>query len=169
MSARIPVFVSAPTALSPAQESAYMAIAGLLDDENLERRALGRTDFGVDFPLKEVYAIARHCSGGVILGFSQMRADRLTVKGGTLGEQVVQNYRFPTPWNNLEAGILFALKVPMMVFREDGIEGGVFDNGVSEVFVQRLPLGPPSSDEVEALKAAIKNWVGKVREHYRSY
>lgn len=169
MSASIPVFVSAATALSPRQRESYDFIVQLLSDENLESRALGRSDFGVDFPLKEVYAIARHCSGGVILGYTQTHAETVTLKPDTPASYRRKDQVFPTPWNNLEAGILFALRIPLMVFREEGISGGVFDNGVSEVFVQRLPLGTPAGDEANALKSAIKNWVGKVREHYRRY
>jgi len=45
---------------------------------------------------------------------------------------------FPTAWNNLEAGILFAMSKPLLVFRADAIEGGIFDNGVSDVFVQQM-------------------------------
>ncbi len=98
-----------------------------------------------------------------------MRAERVMLKPGTAASFLVTDRPYPTPWNNLEAGILFALRVPLMVFREDGIEGGVFDHGVSEVFVQRLPLGTPSPQEEEALRATIQNWVGKVRQHYREY
>ena len=169
MSARIPVFVSAPTSLSPAQEASYGAIAGVLDAENLERRALGRSDFGVDFPLKEVYAIARHCSGGIILGFTQAFAREVTLKPGTAGTRLVTDVPFPSPWNNLEAGILFGLRLPLLVFREDGIGGGVFDNGVSEVFVQHLPSDTPTVDELAVVKTTVQNWVGKLRQHYREY
>ena len=71
MATKIPVFVSAPTALSPDQQKSYEKIIRMLDRENLERRALGRTDYPTEYPLKEVYLMARHCSGAVILGFSR--------------------------------------------------------------------------------------------------
>ncbi|RHW25223.1 hypothetical protein D0Z08_19870 [Nocardioides immobilis] len=163
------MFLSAPTALSPAQQASYDSVRLLLGDEDLEPRALGRTDFGVDYPLKEVYAIARHCSGGVILGFTQMRAERLTVKPGTSASHVLEHVPMPTPWNNLEAGLLFGLKVPLMVFREDGIHGGIFDPGVSEVFVQQLPGDTPTDDELAVMRSTVKNWSGKVRQHYKQY
>jgi hypothetical protein len=169
VAARIPVFVSAPTSLSAEQQSSYSFILEVLAREHFEDRALGRSDYGVDYPLKEVYSIARHCSGGVILGYSQIRAPRVEIKPGTSSASTARNVAFPTPWNNLEAGILFGLKLPLMVFREDGIQGGIFDNGVSDVFIQRLPLGSPSADVAEGLGVAVQNWAGKVREHYRAY
>ena len=135
MATKIPVFVSAPTALSPDQQKSYQTITRVLDRENLERRALGATDYPMEYPLKEVYLIARHCSGAVILGFSQSIAQRLIVKPGTKSERKVEKVKMPTPWNHLEAGIMFSLRLPLMVFREDGISGGVFDDGVTDVFI----------------------------------
>jgi hypothetical protein len=45
----------------------------------------------------------------------------------------------PTPWNNLEAGILYRLKLLLLVFKEAGIDGGIFNIGTTDVFVQRMP------------------------------
>ena len=76
---------------------------------------------------------------------------------------------FPTPWNDLDAGLLFALRLPLGVFCEDGIGGGVFDPGVSEVFIQNLPRNLPTGYQDQLLKTVIQNWAGKVRAHYREY
>lgn len=169
MSARIPVFVSAPTALSADQQASYDFIVELLAGEHFEHRALGRTDYGVDSPLKEVYSIARHCSGGVILGYEQMRAAKVQAKPGTSASATLRNVSFPTPWNNLEAGVLFGLRLPLLVFRQDGVRGGVFDEGVADVFIQRLPVGIPDSEAASEIEIVVKHWAGSVRQNYRSY
>lgn len=167
---KIPVFVSAPTILSPLQQKTRDELWSLLDDENLEQRALGKSDYPSDLPLREVYTIAKHCAGGVILGFSQYVSTKGIVKGGTADEKVEDAERkFPTPWNQLEAGILFSLRLPLIVFREDGISGGVFDHGVTDVFVHKLPMGGFSESGRSQAKFAIQNWVGKVRDNYRSW
>jgi len=169
MTTKIPIFVSAPTTLSPAQQASYEKIVRLLERENLERRALGRSDYPSEFPLKEVYLIARHCSGGVILGYSQSIAETLIVKPDTPSERKTQNVKGSSPWNQLEAGILFSLRVPLMVFREDGVTGGVFDEGVTDVFVNKLPVGAIKRATEHQLIAAIQSWVSRVREHYRRW
>lgn len=46
---------------------------------------------------------------------------------------------FPSPWNHLESGILFGLHLPLLVFAEEGVSGGVFDRGVTDVFIHRMP------------------------------
>lgn len=88
-------------------------------------RALGRSDYPTEFPLREVAVIASHCSGGVILGFEQFRATAGVRKRGTRVEAgITKPVLFPTSWNHLEAGILFGLKLPLLVFKDEGIEGG---------------------------------------------
>jgi hypothetical protein len=163
---KIPVFVSAPTALSAEQQSSYDAIVGILESLNLERRALGRSDYPTEFPLKEVFQLARRCSGGVILGFAQQRAPRVVAKLGTSEEKTLRNVAYPSPWNQLEAGILFSLRLPLMVFRESGVTGGVFDTGVTDVFIHPIPVGDHARVDNPALREVILAWQARVRQHY---
>lgn len=166
---KVPVFVSSPTALSPAQEESRNRIVKYLGKLNLEPRALGRSDYPTEFPLREVYVIAKHCSGGVILGFEQIRVTGGLVKPGTIQEAKVKPLTpisIPTPWNQLEAGIMFGLRLPLLIFREKGVTGGVFDNGVTDVFVHTIPVGNWMSEDETALNEVFLKWHAKVREHY---
>src|SRR5262249_38709403 len=83
---KIPVLVSCPTSLSRDQEARRKIAIDILDSLNLEPRALGRSDYPADLPLREVLVIARHCAGGVILGFNQFTATAGTSKPGTKSE-----------------------------------------------------------------------------------
>ena len=108
-----------------------------------------------------------HCSGGIILGFEQFRASGGLKKRGTPAEeQVSTSIPFRTPWNHLESGILFGLHLPTLVFREDGITGGIFDIGVSDVFIH--PMLPPhiKGAAKDALRQVFQTWAARVREHY---
>lgn len=169
---RIPVFVSGPTALSPEQAAARQVLMDFLDELNLEPRALGRTDYPSELPLREVLVIARHCAGGMILGFEQFQATGGTFKRGTgdeAGERPLaagQTAAFPTPWNHLEAGILFGLGLPLLIFREPQISGGVFDNGVTDVFIHKMPGPALSPKERSNLKEVLLKWYAKVSAHY---
>jgi len=75
----------------------------------------------------------------------------------------------PTPWNHLEAGILFSLKIPMLVFKESGVEGGVFDYGITDVFVHYMPPTNPSKAKLEELKQVFLSWQGDVSQKYYEY
>ena len=72
----------------------------------------------------------------------------------------------PTPWNHLEAGILFNQKLPILIFKEDGINGGVFDIGTPNIFIQRMPIHPLSESAEEDLDTLFQNWASDVKNHY---
>ena len=166
---QIPVFVSSPTSLNLKQVAVYRLILGELGHHNMVARAIGTTDYPTSFPLREVFTLARHCSGGVILGFSQFETKGGVWKRGTAQPIKVPSTKkvvFATPWNQLEAGILFSLGVPLLIFREDGISGGVFDNGVTDLFVHPMPRLTRKRTEKKALKSVFEKWTAQVRRHY---
>jgi hypothetical protein len=164
---RIPVFVSAPTVLNAAQESSRRLILRELEHSGLEWRGLGRSDYPTELPLREVLTIARHCAGGVILGFCQFRADSGLWKPDTPDQKSATTpVLFPTPWNQLEAGILFSLGLPLLVFREAGVSGGVFDQGVTDVFIHPMPTGSITPKDKKALRGVFLKWQAAVRNVY---
>lgn len=163
---RIPVFVSCPTKLSSSQERSRRMIAAELQKLFLEWRALGRTDYPTALPLREVFGIARHCAGGIILGFEQFYATSAIKKRDTTEQEKIDTLRAPTAWNHLEAGILFSLGLPLLVFKEDGIHDGIFDNGVSDVFVHKMPRVGMKANEREGLAAVFLKWYGVVSSRY---
>ncbi|MGW5237500.1 hypothetical protein ACWEOW_01040 [Monashia sp. NPDC004114] len=163
----IPVFVSCPTDLSPAQSESRKLVERQLRRYSLEPRALGRSDYPTEFPLREVLIIARHCAGGIILGFEQFLADDGTYKRETQDERRHGSKRpFPTPWNHLEAGILFGLRLPLLIFKEPGIDGGVFDAGVSDVFVHLMPQQSDTRSQERSLSDVFLKWQAAVRQYY---
>lgn len=163
----IPVFVSCPTTLSEGQNASRALILRQLKRFNLESRALGRSDYPTELPLREVLLLARHCSGGLILGFEQYRSLQGIGKPGTPEEQK-QDTRvsIPSAWNHLEAGILFGLRLPILIFRDTGITGGVFDPGVSDVFIHEMPVVTDTSSRKAALGDVFLKWQAEVRRHY---
>jgi len=164
---KIPVFVSCPTSLSAKQQKARALVLDRLDRLGLEPRAIGRSDYPTMSPLREVLVLARHCSGGVILGFEQYRGLSGVSKPGSSDESVEDASRpFPTPWNQLEAGILFGQRLPLLIFRENGIQGGVFDPGVTDVFVHPMPSASGRSAATDALDSVFLKWQAEVRHHY---
>jgi hypothetical protein len=166
---KIPVFVSCPTSLSEEQAYRRKVITDILDDLQIEPRALGRGDYPKDYPLKEVYMIAKHCAGGIILGFEQLFVESGTRKRNLPAAKTVSGLSLPTPWNHLEAGILFGLKLPLLIFREEGIEGGVFDYGITDAFVHEMPPVKPDLEKLSELKQVFLKWFTRVGARYDDY
>ncbi|HEC93709.1 MAG TPA: hypothetical protein ENI51_12145 [Candidatus Atribacteria bacterium] len=164
---RIPVFVSCPTKLSKTQKDIKELIFKELEKYKLEPRTLGQSDYPIELPLREVFVLAKHCAGGLILGFKQFIANGGIWKPDTNEEKRIDNtVSFPTPWNHLEAGILYSLGLPLLVFKEEGIEGGIFDEGVTEVFVYKMPSLPLNENMKQQLSSIFLRWQGEVRKCY---
>jgi hypothetical protein len=103
----------------------------------------------------------------VILGVEQFHANSGVIKPGTPDEKRVSTLLpFPSPWNDLDSGILFGLRLPILAFREADITGSVFDNAVSDVFVHPIPSSDITGTSKGALKQVFQRWAGRVREHY---
>lgn len=135
----------------------------MLNRYKLEPRALGRSDYPTELPLHEVYVIAKRCAGGVVLGFEQMLIASGTSKPGTNKEKPIANVPIPTSWNHLEAGILYGLQLPLLIFKEPEVSGGVFDYGVTDVFIHTMPTeGSPPAE----LNDVFLKWQGDVRNTY---
>jgi len=157
---KIPVFVSRPNQLTPDQEKTMAEIFAILEELALEPRTLGQSDYPTDFPLKEVRAIIRHCSGGLVIGFAQEKAANVE----RFDRDDVPNKMYPTPWNHLEAGILFASRVPMLIWREPSIAGGIFDKGVTGNFVHTFEPGF-SRDDLR-VRAVFSKWQAEISRTY---
>lgn len=121
----------------------------------------------MELPLREVYVLAKHCSGGVVLGFEQFFSSGGTWKRGAEEESSASDaVKFPSSWNHLEAGILYSLGLPLLVFVEDGITGGVFDHGVTDAFVHKMPAPGMKPEARRGLQAVFEKWQASVRAHY---
>jgi hypothetical protein len=166
---RIPVFVSSPSPenLSEEQQARALVIQGLIHRNKLEWRALGQSDYPIHVPLKEVIRMVQHCAGAVILGFSQLRVTAGTAKvGSTRAREIADPIELPTPWNQLEAGIVASSNLPLLIFKEKGVSGGIFDLGTYEVFVHDMPSPRPTSEEHDDLDTVFQIWAAKVRGRY---
>jgi hypothetical protein len=163
----IPVFISAPSTenLNPEQKSVYDAIIAAIGDLGLEERRLGQSDYPDQAPLQEVIQIARRCSGGIVLGFTQMMVQAGISKPG-VQDKPMNDVPLPTPWNHLEAGILFSLRLPVLVFREKGISGGIFDEGVTDVFIHKIPSVADFEKKAGSVRQVLMKWQARVRSHY---
>jgi hypothetical protein len=53
-----------------------------------------------------------------------------------------------------------------LIFREMGLEGGIFDLGTTDVFVHLMPISPLTIQKDEELREVLLHWHALVRTHY---
>lgn len=159
----ISVFVSRPTAVNPEQGPFCDALVDVLAGEGLQARTLGVTDYPGMAPLAEVLALMGECNGALALGLRQLHVETGEAKAGTSAAAMVTDLYLSTPWNQIEAGMAVALGRPLLVAREKGVEGGVFDIGSSDRFIHQVEFDTEWL-ESPRFRQPFEAWVADVHE-----
>lgn len=166
---QIPVFVSVGSRLTAPQASVRDKMYQVLDDVGLAPRTVGVTDYPTGNPLREVVVLARHCAGALVLGFAEFEVEearRVNKVDNESEYDSIQRTRLATPWNQIECGMCAALGLPLAIFREDGIEDGIFDRGITDLFLQRLPTLATWEASVKPIKEVLYQWRTQVQSYY---
>lgn len=158
-----PIFVSVPSKLNRHQQAVHRAIETEIQILKFEPRTVGRSDHPLQSPLGEVYRLARQCSGGLILGFRQASTTTATLWPGAGVETVDVAAHWPSAWNQLEAGVLYALGKPLLVFAEDGVGGGIFDPGVGNIAIHELSCATFDAEARANMATVLQEWARHVR------
>jgi len=132
--------VSKPNALSAMQVSFCTELTKHLKNRGLQPRTLGETDFPNCTPIQAVKEVLSVCQGALILGFRQLHIMKGYEKPDTIKQRKVENEYLPTQWNQIEAGMAYMQDVPLMIIREQGVRGGVFDVGITDRYVHQAEL-----------------------------
>lgn len=154
------IFLSRPTTIDPDYESAYSEFERLLDSKNVRPRRLGKSDYSRDAPLKAVFRIIDECCGAIILGYPQF-----SMKHEVRRSNRVQNdwgYVFPKPWNQIEGALAYRAQTPVLVVAHNGVEGGVFDHGVTGEGVIHLDLSLDGWFNLPQFQQPFAEWLTEV-------
>ena len=154
------VFLSRPTTLDSEFEQASESFYSFLASKNIKPRRLGKSDYSWQAPLKAVFQIIDECCGAIILGYPQF-----TLKHEAKRSSKVQNdwsHTFPTPWNHIEGTLAYRACVPVLVIAHMGVEGGVFDHGVTGESVLHIDLSMPTWFESAEFLQPFQQWFDEV-------
>ena len=168
---KIPVFVSRPSQRTAEQEICYQFLLSLLVEFDVEPKTIEPSEYPFEHPLKEVRALAERCAGGVVLGYARMRLlveeePTTAMPSGIAAGNGQHEVWSPTPWNNLEAGILYGLRLPLLIFRDEGVGGGIFEPDATGEYVHLMPNEHDRRERVEQLRGVLLHWRARVAERY---
>ena len=145
------VFISRPTAINKVQTNFCDNLEAALRIRGLRLRSLGTTDYSNKAPLLGVRQLLNNCEGIIILGLKQIFVKDCIEKEGTAKKYEGRQFFLPTAWNHLEGGIAFGLNLPLLILCEEGVEGGIFDQGVTDKFIHHISLSLDSKDDSHIL------------------
>ncbi|HSY24078.1 MAG TPA: hypothetical protein VK841_18250 [Polyangiaceae bacterium] len=157
----IDVFVSAGRTSTSVQERFLDALEGFLRQNMLNPRLVGRNDFSSDQPLKHIDRVMGQCSGTVILAFERLFIEKGVELRGSSRATAIDGQRIPTVWNQIEAGMAYASKQPLLMIVEDGLRvDGLLEHGY-EWYVLRVELDERTLQNREFL-GTFADWKKKV-------
>lgn len=151
------VFISRPTAIDKVQDSFCDNLEAALKIRGLRLSSLGTTDYSNKAPLLGVRQLLINCEGVIILGLKQIFVKDCIEKDGTAKRKEGRQFFLPTSWNHLEGGIAFGLNLPLLILCEEGVEGGIFDRGVTDKFIHHIRLELDGKDNSHVL-TDIRNY-----------
>ncbi len=133
------IFFSMPGELAKEDEIVTKNYKDFLEDSGYEVIYYKRDDYPRFGQLNRVKE-GINCSCGMIaFGFKQIEISNGKYRPGTDEELEWKNKWLSTPWNEIEVGIGLSVGIPILLVHDPIINEGVFDDGLSECFVSRIP------------------------------
>jgi hypothetical protein len=154
------IFVSKPSTLNLDElQSKFCAnLDPIFKGRGLKLRSLGTEDYSNKAPLLAVLQLMSKCDGVIVLGFKQIKVESYIEKEGTDRANKRSNIFLPTAWNHLEAGIAFGLNLPILIIKEKGVEGGIFDQGSTGKFIHQVDFSNDKYLQSEEFLQPFNEW-----------
>jgi len=110
----ISIFVSCGTPDTQIQESFIQAIETLLRSHGCEPQTVGRSKFSGRQPVQAARDLIGDCGGAIVIAFERSRIIKGIERPESPNPQEVANESHPTIWNQMEAAMAYAQRVPIL-------------------------------------------------------
>ena len=150
------IFLSQPAVLTVEQQILVDRIAHLVEQGDVDVVRLRRQEYPGSGSLGELRRLMSGCSGLVIVGVRQLTVTDGTLRPGTPEEAQVRNVTLPTPWSQIEAGMAFALELPVLVVSDHLWDAGVFGVRDESSGLALVDLAASSMEEVDN---RVREWL----------
>lgn len=108
----------------------------------------------------------RECAGSVVIAFERTHIDRAVEFRGGENEMLIENINKPSVWNQIEAGMAYVLKHPLLVIKEKGLKNeGILEFGY-DWYVQNIDLDT-SVLETKEFIGIFNDWKKRVLANNR--
>ena len=160
------IFISVGGTANDKQEIFVRAIEDRLRAENLIPNTVGRNKFSADSPLKAINELMDECSGALIIALERTYFPSGIEKRGGPNESLIHESKLPTPWNQIEAAMIYSKGQPLMLIIEEGLKNEwLLENG-HNWHITRLKPEIASLTTLE-FNGVLSSWKNKVKEYQK--
>lgn len=153
------IFLSRPNWIYPQCNEGLENFLNLLKSNELNPRTIGTTDFPTKSPMDEVIDLLYECEGAIILGYPQIQARSGQIKD----KQITNTLILSTEWNHIEAGLAYALGLPLLVIHDSSITRGIFDRGVLNSFLHQKDFTDKAWGISNDIVGALAKWKSNLK------
>lgn len=151
------VFVSCGSVATDAQENFVRAIEEHFERYGLRPLTIGRNVFDHGQPLKLIDKVMRRCAGAAIIAYERVHIVDGQERRGSPREAPLRLQNTATPWNQIEAALAYALRLPLFVVVEAGLrQDGLLESGYDWRVVNMGLDEAPSAHTV--FDATFRSW-----------
>jgi hypothetical protein len=136
------IFLSVGRPFTPEQERLIASVEGYLKDHGLRARTVGRTEFTHKQPLQLINDLMDRSAGALVIALERISIRDGTEKGGPPEGQRLEGECLATPWNQIEAAIAYAKRIPLFVIRQKTVRPEGLLEGRYDWYVHAAALDP---------------------------
>jgi len=152
----ISIFVSVGRPHSAAQEDFVLRIESRLRQKGLRPCTVGRNEFSHKQPLRAVDELMNRCGGALVIATERLSIERAVERRGAEAIAIA-DMALTTPWNQIEAGIAYAKRIPLLVIKERRVkEEGLLESRY-DWYVHSTELDPSFLDSAE-FNGTFESW-----------
>jgi hypothetical protein len=116
------IFLSCGTPHDKSQEDFIAAVEAHLASHNCKPQTVGRSVYSARQPVEAARDLIETCHGAVVIAFERTRIVSGFERPGSPQQKIIQNESHPTIWNQMEAAMAYAQKIPILSLVQTGLK-----------------------------------------------
>jgi hypothetical protein len=157
------IFLSCGTPDTPAQEAFLAAVEEYLRIHGCEPKTVGRSVFSGRQPVQAARDCIGTCDGAIVIAFERTRIIDGLDRPESAEPTKVQNESHPTVWNQMEAAMAYAQRVPILTLVQPGLKRhGMLSTRLEWVALEKEQT--PSLLATAEFRQVFAEWLAVVRQ-----
>ena len=157
------VFMSCGTPHTQELEDFISAIEAQLKSHSCITQTVGRSSFSIRQPVQASRDLIGKCDGAVVIAFERTRIIEALDKPNSPDQKEIKNESHPTVWNQMEAAMAYAQRVPILTFVQSGLKRQGMLSDRFEWMALETDFSP-SFLKTEQFQQVFLEWLSLVQE-----
>jgi hypothetical protein len=157
------IFLSCGTPHDKLQEEFIAAVEAHLASHSCKPQTVGRSVYSARQPVEAARDLIGNCHGAVVIAFERTRIISGMERPDSSQQKLIQNESHPTIWNQMEAAMAYAQKIPILSLVQSGLKRQGMLSDRFEWCAIEADLNP-SLLATEKFRQTFSEWIELVRK-----